>query len=308
MRRALRGLAGIGALAAVAAPPAHSQNAFSRPKLLIVSAADVGMSASVNRAAFAAVDRGTVSSVSVMVVGDAFDDAVALVRKHPGLDVGLHLVVSAEWPKARWRPILPGAVVSSLCDADGSFRHRFEAVPTDVRELEQELRAQVMVARAAGLPLTHLDVHKNALYGSGSLYGEMLARIARDERLPVALSRAGATEWGALASQLSDAPLLDAWTTITPVETAARWPRWYELAVRGAPSGVSELVVHPGYDDPELQGLTEGAEAWGAAWRQRDLDVLMGDVFQRELTERNVRLVGWHDLPRRGRPADTPPK
>lgn len=275
---------------------------------MIVSAVDLGMARSVDRAAFAAVDRGTVSSVSVMAVGAAFDDAAALIRAHPGLDVGVHLVVSAEWPNARWRPILPCAVVPTLCEADGSLRRRFDPTVTDLGQLEQELRAQLMVVHAAGIAVTHVDVHKNALYGSGSRFAEVLARVARDEGLPVVLARAGAVEWGALAAGLVENPMLDAWTSITPLETAARWPRWYESAVRGAPAGVTQLVVHPGYDDPELQALTEGVEAWGAAWRQRDLDVLLGDDLRRELEERHVSLVGWRDVPRRARAPGASPR
>jgi len=306
--RAARGVALLVAAVAMTAPPARGQDLGLRPKRMVVSAADVGMASSINRAAFAAVDWGTVSSVSVMVVGDAFDEAVALIKQHPGLDVGVHLVVSAEWPKARWRPILPCAVVHTLCEADGALRRRFDPVATDARELEQELRAQLMIVRAAGLPVTHIDVHKNALYGTGGRYADALARVARDEHLPVVLSRAGATEWGTLGVQFRDPPVLDAWVTIPPVETAARWIRWYELAVRDAPAGTSELVVHPGHDDAELRALTEGPEAWGAAWRQRDLDVLLGDDLKRALTERDVQLVGWRDVPRRGRPPGMPPQ
>ena len=307
MRLGIRDLAGVGVLLTLLASSLYSQIPASRPKLMIVSAADVGMASAINRATFAAVDRGTVSSVSVMVVGDALDEAVALIRKHPGLDVGLHLVVSAEWPKARWRPILPCAAVPTLCEPDGAMRRQFEPVVTEARELEQELRAQVMVARAAGLPLTHLDVHKNALYGAGSRFADALARVSRDENLPVVLARVGATAWGTLAAMMPDAPMLDAWTAITPVETPARWFRWYELAIRGAPLGVSQIVVHPGYDDPELRALTEGAEAWASAWRQRDLYVLLGDDFRRELSERNVTLIGWRNVPRRMR-LDGPPR
>lgn len=293
---------------AMAASAARGQGLVMRPKRIVVSAVDVGMASSINRAAFAAVDRGTVSSVSVMVVGDAFNEAVALIRQHPGLDVGVHLVVSAEWPNARWRPILPCAVVPTLCEADGALRRRFDPVTTAPRELEQEIRAQLILVRSAGLTVTHIDVHKNALYGTGGRYADVLASVARDEKLPIVLARAGATEWGTLAVLFRDPPVLDGWTTITPVETPARWFRWYELAIRGAPAGTSEIVVHPGYDDAGLRALTEGPEAWGAAWRQRDLDVLLGDDFTRELAEREVQLVGWRDVSRRARAAELPPR
>lgn len=301
-------VASLVAAVALAAAPAQGQRIGRRPTQVIVSAADVGMTGSINRAAFAAVDRGTVSSVSVIVVGGAFDEAVALIRQHPGLDVGVHLVVSAEWPKARWRPILPCVVVPTLCEADGAFRRRFDPVATAARELEQELRAQMMIVRAAGVPVTHIDVHKNALYGTGGRYADALARVARDENLPVVLARSGATEWGIFAVLFRDPPVLDAWASITPVETPARWFRWYQMAIRGAPAGTSQIVVHPGYDDAELRALTEGPEAWGAAWRQRDLDVLLGDDFKRELTKRGVQLVGWRDVPRRAHVPGVPPR
>lgn len=306
--RVARRVALAAAAMAMAAPPARGQGLGIRPKRIVVSAVDVGMASSINRAAFAAVDRGTVSSVSVMVVGDAFNEAVALIKQHPGLDVGVHLVVSAEWPNARWRPILPCAVVPTLCEPDGALRRRFDPVSTAPRELEQEIRAQLMMVRAAGLTVTHIDVHKNALYGTGGRYADVLASVARDEKLPIVLARAGATEWGTLAALFRDPPELDGWTTITPVETPARWFRWYELAIRGAPAGTSEIVVHPGYDDAELRALTEGPEAWGAAWRQRDIDVLLGDDFKRELTQREVQLVGWRDVPRRARAGELPPR
>ena len=285
----------------------RSQTFTPRPKLMVVSAVDVGMSRSVNRGVFEAVSRGTVSSVSVMVVGDAFDDAVAWLRAHPEVDVGLHVVLSAEWPHARWRPVMPPSVVPTLTDSTGAFRRRFDGSRADAREVEQEIRAQLMLARAAGVHVTHLDVHKNALYGGGGRFADALVRIVADEAVTVVLSRTGPTEWGTLALALGTGPMLEVSTAITPVETPARWPRWYEAVVRGAPAGVSRLVVHPGYDDPELRALTEGVDAWGAPWRQRDLDVLLSESFLRELTERRVKLLGMKEVPWRTHGGAVPP-
>ncbi len=37
-------------------------------------------------------------------------------------------------------------------------------------------------------------------------------------------------------------------------------------------------------------------EPWGAAWRQRDYDVVMSPEFKKALKDNNIILVKWKDL------------
>jgi hypothetical protein len=263
---------------------------------LIVHADDVGMALSVNRAVFAALERGTVSSMSVMVPGPAFDDAVARILAHPGVDVGVHLTLTSEWAGVRWGPVLPREQVPSLVDASGKFRQVWDPIQVKPAEVELELRAQIKRARDAGLPISHLDVHQFVLYHSGRVLAEILARISRDEDLPVLLARHGLPGSEEVAAALPGTRMLDNLQTIGPAEPPGRWMRYYEMLVRDLPPGVSEVIVHPGYDDSELRAATAGADAWGAAWRQRELDVLMSDQFRQLLEEHHVLLVQWHGL------------
>jgi chitin disaccharide deacetylase len=60
--------------------------------------------------------------------------------------------------------------------------------------------------------------------------------------------------------------------------------------------GLSELIVHLGYDDAELEAITVDHPDFGAAWRQRDFDTVMSLEFKRHLEENHIILIGWKDL------------
>src|SRR5262249_38723920 len=64
-----------------------------RVRRLVVTGDDFGASRSVNRAIIEAHRRGVLTHASLMVTGDAVDEAVRLARANPGLSVGIHLVL-----------------------------------------------------------------------------------------------------------------------------------------------------------------------------------------------------------------------
>jgi hypothetical protein len=66
--------------------------------------------------------------------------------------------------------------------------------------------------------------------------------------------------------------------------------------VRTLPPGLSQIIFHPGVDDAELRALTVDHPGWGAAWRQRDLDVLVDPVFRKAIEDAGVRLVTWREV------------
>ncbi len=127
---------------------------------LIVNADDFGENEAVNRAIIDAYRRGIVTSTSLMVTGDAVEDALEQARSHPGLRVGLHVVLMLG------RPCLPPADIPALVTPAGTF-------PTDAmsaglrwflslaarEQIRREVWAQVACFQRTGLPLDHLDAH-----------------------------------------------------------------------------------------------------------------------------------------------------
>src|SRR6516225_4070802 len=79
---------------------------------------DMAVAQAANEACIKAYREGVVRSVEVIVPGAWFLDAVRLLKESPDLDVGVHLCLTSEWERCKWRPLTHAP---SLVDADGYF-------------------------------------------------------------------------------------------------------------------------------------------------------------------------------------------
>jgi hopanoid biosynthesis associated protein HpnK len=127
---------------------------------IIINGDDFGFSSSVNHGIIKAHDLGILTSTSLMVTGEAFDEAVALAKTRPTLAVGLHLVLTCG------QSALPASQVPHLVDATGQFSHqatlaglKYQFSRAAQQEIPLEIRAQLEKFRATGLPLSHVDGH-----------------------------------------------------------------------------------------------------------------------------------------------------
>ncbi|MCX7707715.1 MAG: hopanoid biosynthesis-associated protein HpnK [Anaerolineae bacterium] len=133
-----------------------------RPPQVIVTADDFGRSPAINAAVIRAHREGILTGASLMVAGDAWDEAVELARATPTLAVGLHLVVSGA------RAVLSPDRLPHLVDADGRFPDdplrlglRYAYSRAAQQELAEEITAQFERFAATGLPLSHVDGHQH---------------------------------------------------------------------------------------------------------------------------------------------------
>lgn len=267
-------------------------------KLLIVHADDLGMAHSVNRATIHGLETGLVSSGSIMVPCPWFPEIAAYAVSHPEADLGLHLTLTSEWQHYRWRALSNHDQAPSLFDEKG-FLYPTEALAAEhisPRETEVEIRAQIERAIAFGVRPTHLDSHMGTLYQTKGLF-ETFLKVARDYRLPMLISR----EWFSLADFLQQTLgpndiVIDRMISITPAVAADRWREFYTAAIKNLSPGVTEMIIHLGYDDDELRAATINHPDWGAAWRQRDLDFFTGDECRRALKESGVKLITWREI------------
>ena len=141
-------------------------------RLLILHADDLGMSRSVNRATFEALEKGWITSASVLVPCPWFPDVARWAKAHPEADLGIHLALNSEWTGYRWGPLSSRDKVPSLLDPDGYLPLEETAVVARAKpaEVEAELRAQVDKARAAGVRISHLDSHMATLFRTPELF------------------------------------------------------------------------------------------------------------------------------------------
>ncbi len=241
-------------------------------RAVIFNADDFGLTEGVNAGIIGAYRHGLVRSTSLMVTTPGFDDAVALSRAHPGLDLGVHLALTGVWP------LLPPAQIPSLVGRDGRFPplaawlRRLACGQLRPAEVAAELRAQLLRACTTGLPFTHLEGHHHVhLFGPvAAIVGE----LAREFGIPVVRrvrSRRGASDgagpapgatspkglllagadlrWGGAA--FAGLPRTDAFRGVVFPADLAGWAR----LVRSCPPGTTEIMCHPGLYDPAVGAL-----------------------------------------------------
>src|SRR5438105_11603517 len=159
-------------------------------KLLIIHADDLGMAHSVNRATLEALEKGWVTSASVMVPCPWFPEVVRWGKAHPQADLGIHLTLDSEWTSFRWRPISGPSEVPSLLDSDGYLPLDPELLHGTLPEIEREARAQIERARSFGITITHLDSHMLALTSKPD-YFRLYLQLGHDYKVPIRLAREG---------------------------------------------------------------------------------------------------------------------
>jgi predicted glycoside hydrolase/deacetylase ChbG (UPF0249 family) len=264
-------------------------------RLLVIHADDLGMSRSVNRATFEALEKGWVTSASILVPCPWFPDAARWARAHPGADLGIHLALNSEWTGFRWGPLSGPAAVPSLVDAEGYLPLGETNVAQQAKpaEVDRELRAQVERAKAAGVRLSHLDSHMGALFGSPALF-EVYRRLGADYRLPLLMERR--SEAGDFVAGGRDEALVDRVLSLNPGVPPSGWREAYEKMLAPLAPGTYELIVHLAYDDEEMRGATSDHPDWGAAWRQSDFDLVRSPGFRDFLRAQGFVLVSWTDL------------
>lgn len=235
---------------------------------LIVNADDFGLSPGVNRAVEQAWQAGILTQASLMAGGDAFDDAVEIARRNPGLQVGLHLTL------VQGRPVLPPEQVPGLVGSNGCFPDNPVSVgmklffdPTIRMQLRKEIEAQILKIKQAGIPLSHVDGHLNiqmhptvfsVLSGLMARYEITSFRTTRErlfQNLRLDRSRmigksAERIIFGALAGHAAPALKYQGITTAVEVKgvlNSGQMTEEYLLSVlENLQEGTTEIYFHPG--------------------------------------------------------------
>jgi predicted glycoside hydrolase/deacetylase ChbG (UPF0249 family) len=265
-------------------------------RLLIIHADDLGAAHSVDAASFDGLDRGAVSSASIMVPTPWVTEVAAYARAHPNADLGLHLTLTSEWETYRWGSVAPADKVASLLDSAGTFPNdeKLVAARANVVEVERELRAQIDRALALGIRPTHLDSHMGSLFTTPELMATYV-KVARAYHLPF-LALRGDPRTAPQPPLSANDVLLDAVVIAGPEIPRDQWKAFYLKSIADLKPGLTELIVHLGHDDSELQAVTVNHEPYGSAWRQRDYDVMTSPEFKKALQDNHVILVTWREL------------
>lgn len=282
-----------------AAPVKTVQERLGYPasaRLLVIHADDLGMDHSVNRATFEALEKGWITSASILVPCPWFPEVATWAKRHPDADLGIHQALNSEWTSFRWGPVSPKDKVPSLLDADGYLPLDTPAVTQNAKpaEVEMELHAQIDRAKSAGIHVTHLDAHMGALLESADLYA-VHQKMGHAYDLPVLEARSGGHA-PVGATPPAEEVMVGNVIEIEPGVDAANWAAWYRNQLAPLGPGVYQVIVHLAYDDEEMRGATYDHPDWGAAWRQHDLEMVKSAEFHQFLKDQGFVLVGWKEL------------
>jgi len=125
---------------------------------LIVTADDFGMSLEVNEAVEQAHREGILTCASLVVAGDAAEDAIRRARRLPELGVGLHLALfGAKASHREQSRLAPDG--ENLGESPALTGTAIMLSPKARSAARREIAAQFEAYRRSGLPLGHLDGH-----------------------------------------------------------------------------------------------------------------------------------------------------
>lgn len=272
-------------------------------RYVIIHADDAGMSHSVNRATIDAMEKGIVSSASIMVPCAWFTEFAAYAKAHPEKDFGIHLTLNSEWENYRWGPVASKDQVPSLVDPDGYLWDNVAEVVAhvDAEEAKVELRAQVQRAIDSGIKLSHLDTHMGALVSRPDLI-EVYVDLGIEFDLPVFFLRDVGDEIpdeairhraNQLVARLDEhgLPVLDHMTQLYTRGSFEEKKRQYLDAIVNSKPGVQYLILHCGYDNEELRAITSSSQL-----RDTDRRVVTDPEFMKVVRESGVEVVTWRQV------------
>jgi hypothetical protein len=278
-------------------------------RVVVLHADDVGMCHGANRAFLELARAGRIDCGSVMVPCPWFPEIARAAAAEPSLDLGVHLTLTAEWYGYRWGPVAVRSAASGLLDADGYFHRDCLSLRRSVDPLaaEEEMRAQLDRALAAGIDVTHLDTHMGA-----ALVPELLAatiRIARDHALPLLLPRdldsylsvlrLGDVPPGPYAAAVAafddaDLPVLDRFA-MTPGVPAAESEAAYARLVVPEKPGVTYVALHPnGAED--IADIQREHPRGQPHWRTDELRLFGEGFCDAAIARGGVRRIGMRAL------------
>jgi predicted glycoside hydrolase/deacetylase ChbG (UPF0249 family) len=178
----------------------------------------------------------------------------------------------------------------------------------DAAEVRRECEAQLAALTGAGLEPTHIDSHRHAHALPGIL--PAVTAAAYDARIPVVRRPLDSPSLLDPVASTKMLMLHAAWRTAlrgvaTPHrELLARAPHFRGIALQGAsdvrdrllatldqlPLGVTELMMHPGYDDAVL-----AEQDPYRAEREAEMKALLAPEVSERLEKGDVRLVSFRE-------------
>lgn len=128
---------------------------------VIINADDLGKSLEVNNAIEKCIQKGLITSTTIMACGSAFEDAIRIAKSYPQISFGVHLTIDDGDICLTKSEIFKKVGITD--DKDRFIRHGIKSVDVYTKELKNaiynEWNAQISRVREAGVNISHVDSH-----------------------------------------------------------------------------------------------------------------------------------------------------
>ena len=298
------------AVGSALAQPTYAERLGWGPKarVVIFHCDDAGMSHASNLGAMESIEKGVVTSVSVMMPCSWVPEFVQYVKAHPDVDAGLHLTLNSEWNLYRWGPVAGKPAVPGLCDPDGYLWHPVQETAQHATpdEVEREIRAQIEKAEAMGLHPTHLDTHMGALVARPEFVARYL-KVGIEKHIPVLAvggHRTAARIENPEAMQHIDELVKTVWDAGLPViddlhtasyewKEGAKSARFIEM-LKSLKPGITLVLVHCSRPTDEFPLITSSSNL-----RLEDLKAMIDPELRKTVQVEGISLTTWRELQQR---------
>ncbi len=283
-------------------------------RVLIITADEFGESHATNMGIVKCWEAGLLKSTTWVAPGPWAPEAAEYVRKHPEMDVGVHLTLTmGNVSGMGYRPLLSRAEAPGLHTPEGYLWpfgvEAWQHATAD--EIKRESRAQIQKAIQMGIDPTHLDPHDGIfnfprgtsmgrhLHEFAQLYGE----LAKEFRVPVRMSytRAKLAEMG---EQAMPATISKLGVLMNDEGMMCEAGKGYLKILRGrAPGTVTEMYIHPVIDGPEIRAVRKDKDWWKVGVDNLQQFTAGLDEVKQVIKEEGLIVIGWReirDLQRRG--------
>jgi len=279
-------------------------------KKLIINADDLGADEARNRGIFEAIEAGRVTSVSILVNGDGFEDAMKRWKSLGKTDIslGIHINLSEGKPISRDLRILTGQ--------DGFFKgkqppHSLLKQPSGIeleREIQKEINAQIHILKKCKMPITHLDGHQH-IHIAPAVLPIAVSEASKNKiqwiRIPdephpsiiTLMAQSDSEEEATMFSRLGMSART--FVMVSEIESCDHFRGLYlkgklDISVldklfKNLPMGLTELMVHPGrVADSENIGVFS---AFSTQQREKELTALLDPAFPSLLQKYGISLT-----------------
>ncbi|HEX7588336.1 MAG TPA: polysaccharide deacetylase family protein, partial [Anaerolineae bacterium] len=266
---------------------------------------DIGMCYASVSALKDLVDFGSISSAATMVPCSWFPEVAAFCKTRPAVDVGVHLTLTSEWEGYRWGPISSRDPATGMMDAEGYF-HRREVGAwqhIDPAAAQIEMPTQLARALAAGIDVTHVDIHMSTILHPKLIRGYV--KLAVQHRLPSVLLRTFQLadpafeldrETAAIASQLvveqeaQGWPMIDSMAML-PLDRSEERIEQAQQVLSNLPPGITHFVIHPSQDTAELRAIAPD-------WRSRvaDYQAFSDEGMKKWIKNSGLHVIGYRAI------------